>query len=1039
MTTQKGIITRLATVALAIAATGAMAADRYWYSKSSGDVAVQGNWYQDEASFDLSVDNLHITQGDYSSKWTVSTLDFSNAAGTTIPNVRVCNGLAEGARVTFVGGAAFGTLSVGYNGSYATYPGYLTLVGAYSLTSHLNLGASAQSGYLYLGSGSSINQTGGDIQVGNGSTADGSGEFVVAGGTVTAKNALKIAQNANTVGTASFSDGAVVSVSNAAIGNGDYGDGTLTLSGENTAFTSSGEIKIGVNTQSKGRVRVNGGTITTQRGYQVAAGNSATGTVEVVGGRLVAATDANAYINLPHDGASGSAVGTLLVGGTGEVETKLLHVGALANAEGYMTVNGGSVNVTTMLRIGGKYNGGSLDATAKGTYLQTGGTVTAAALELGSGGATGMMTLDGGTLVVPALAKGSGSGTVNFNGGTLKASAATGDFIASGLACDVQSGGLVIDTDYAITIQNALTGVGTITKRGAGTLSFTVNPTCAVKIEEGNVVFSSGTMTGKVTVGAGTIYQYDSALAYSGGIEIEEGGYLAYAATESGTIAAAVTGATEDNVLVVTGTSEKTGTASVSGTTVTITVTASPATETTWIGAAGADWNTAANWTHGIPGAATEVNFIADAVAVASADCAAGKMCLNGHSLTFGAASGTTRRLLAIAEFDTEDGGTLVLKTAKITGAGGTSSDMKPLVIPANIAIRVEAESELNDNWGTVSVLGKVTLNADLRLYYYVDLFGGVEGTGFLISSEAAAQNRATDEVMGSRLTGSRYFGGDWSDWSGSFTRTHSTDERIVFINDLEATNAVFNLYGDVSLGTNTTATGELVFKFGTLNMTGNSSRIEYSSTSASYAVQVGAGKFDSKKYFNNGNTATKVVDGTLRKVGDGTLTYTGFGFNIIDVQGGEFMFVDGPYTGDGSKFNERYTTIDTLTVAAGATLSGTNYTAMAIDSLTLEEGAFIAGPGTKLTSIGTASLAGAKVLVADTDALTTGTPYTLIATTGGITGAPYWAAVDAVGSDVPATNGKAKWYWLAKVVNGGKNLVLREGNPNAGLTIIFR
>ena len=61
---------------LALAATGAMAADRYWYSKSSGDVAVQGNWYKDEASFDLSVDNLHITKGDYDNgNWTVSTLD----------------------------------------------------------------------------------------------------------------------------------------------------------------------------------------------------------------------------------------------------------------------------------------------------------------------------------------------------------------------------------------------------------------------------------------------------------------------------------------------------------------------------------------------------------------------------------------------------------------------------------------------------------------------------------------------------------------------------------------------------------------------------------------------------------------------------------------------------------------------------------------------------------------------------------------------------------------------------------------------------
>ena len=520
------------------------------------------------------------------------------------------------------------------------------------------------------------------------------------------------------------------------------------------------------------------------------------------------------------------------------------------------------------------------------------------------------------------------------------------------------------------------------------------------------------------------------------------GGYLAYAATESGTIAAAVMGATEDNVLVVTGTREKTGTASVSGTTVTITVNETAATETTWIGANGADWNTAANWTHGVPSDAAEVNFIVDAVVVMSTDVSAGKICLNGHSLTFGAASGDTRRGLAIGSFDAEKGGALVLKTAKITGAGGTSNDdLKPLVIPANVAIRVETLSELKDDWGTISVLGKVTLNDDLYLYYYVDLFGVVEGTGNLVSAAAASSNRTTDELMGTRLSGSHYFGGDWSDWSGSFTRTHYDDERIVFINDLEATNAVFNLYGDVSLGTNSAATGELVFKFGTLNMSGNLRRIEYSSEQASYVVQVAAGKFDNRKYFNNGNSATKVVDGTLRKVGTGVFTYTGFGFNIIDVQGGEFMFVDGPFTGDNSKFGERYTTIDSLSVAAGATLSGTNYVNIAISSLTLADGAFVAGPGTKLTNVGSATLqgtGGVKVLATDTAALTAGSTYNLITTTGGISGAPYWAAVDAMGADIPASSGKAKNWWLAKV-RSGKNLVLKEGNPNAGFAIIVK
>lgn len=90
------------------------------------------------------------------------------------------------------------------------------------------------------------------------------------------------------------------------------------------------------------------------------------------------------------------------------------------------------------------------------------------------------------------------------------------------------------------------------------------------------------------------------------------------------------------------------------------------------------------------------------------------------------------------------------------------------------------------------------------------------------------------------------------------------------------------------------------------------------------------------------------------------------------------------------------------------------------------------------LTNVGTANLADAKVLVADETALTTGTQYTLVTTTGGITGAPYWAAVDVEGANIPASNGKAKEWWLVNV-RSGKNLVLKEGNPNVGLAIVVR
>ena len=1087
----------ITTLALALAATGAMAAANTWKG-DSGNWNDVTNWENDFSSNNNIAEDNNVYLKDAAAGKTIAFTDaFKWNSYGVYYQIQLMNGLehpvvftadTDAHGFTSDSGTSYEHLSVGVRGS----DGSLKIEkGTYLFNDNVIVsasdngtgngtlemtGGSLTAGNVYIGDANgktgTLTMNGGTLTatssfaVGQGGSANGT--LNVAGGTLNvAGGDLTMSPNGATTATLNVTDGTLNVVNSVKIGGKKYSSasefsgtiigtvsgGTVTVGNEiavghaeyNTAslkisggITSCKTLVLGNTTGATGIAEITGGIVTnvTGSGIVLAKNGSTTGTLSVNGGRVEMSTVANGYINIA-DG-SGST-GRLYVGNDGEIAAQLIFIGTTGT--GYMTVTGGTVKVTsTTSNRGGLNVGGNYDGNATGTayYEQTAGTVTASLFTIAKdSSSTGTATLSGGVLEVPAITVGSGTGTLNLNGGTLRATAASETFIPSGLATTI-GGTVTIDTDYDITIVPTLTGSGTIVKTGTGKLTFTETPPCNVKVVEGNVAFTSSTIGGKLTVASGAFYHYDSTVAYSGGIEVEEGGYLTFAATESGTVNVAVTGS--GSLVVATGNLEKTGSATTDGNTVTITVSDIAATETTWIGATGADWNTAANWTHGVPTASTTASFIADAVAVASADCAAGKIVLNGHSLAFGAASGTTRRLLAIGEFDTTTGGTLVLKTAKITGAGGTGdSDLKPLVIPANVAIRVEAESELNDNWGTVSVLGKVTLNANLQLYYYVDLFGGVEGTGNINSCYVAARSRTTDVVIGTRLTGSRYFGGDWSNWSGSFTRTENTDERIVFINDLEATNAVFNLYGDVTLGTNSTATGTLTYKFGTLNMTGNARRIEYSSATASYVVQVAAGKFDSKKYFNNGNAATKVVNGTLRKVGTGSFTYTGFGFNTIEVQEGEFMFVDGPYIGDGSKFGERYTTIDTLTVAAGATLSGTNYTAMAIASLTLADGAFIAGPGTMLTSVTNATVTGAKVLVADTDALTTGTSYALITTTGGIAGAPYWAAVDAEGADVAASNGKAKWYWFAKVGNGGKYLVLREGNPNAGFAIIIR
>ena len=900
----------------------------------------------------------------------------------------------------------------------------------------------AQSGGLYVAQGGNasgtLNVAGGSVDVNGGDlimSPNGAADATlnVTAGTLEVKNSLKVggkkynsANDFSGVITCGISGGNVNVGNEISVGHAEYNVASMDVSG---GTISCKTLVLGNTTGSSGTVEITGGTVTnvTGSGVILAKGTSTTGTLSVNGGRVEMSTVANGYINIA-DG-SGST-GRLYVGNDGEIDTQLLFIGTAGT--GYMTVTGGMVVVrdgNRGLRVGGNYNG---NATGTAYYEQSGGTVTAAAFQVGNDSSSGTVTLSGGVLEVPAVVKGTGAAALNLNGGTLRATAASAAFIPSGLATTI-GGTVTIDTDYDITIVPTLSGSGTIVKTGSGKLTFTQTPSCNVKVAGGDVAFTSSSVGGKLIVASGCVYQFDGGITYADGIEVEEGGFLAFAASESGVVNVAVSGS--GSLIVATGSMDKTGTATAGATSVTITVSDVAATETTWIGATGADWNAAGNWTHGVPTASSTACFIADAVATASSDCAAGKICLNGHSLTFGAESGNTRRLLAIGELDSENGGALVLKTAKITGAGGTSSDMKPLVIPANVNICVAALSELNDNWGTISVLGKVTLGADLYLYYYVDLFGGVEGSGNLVSAAAANQSRTTDEVIGTRISGSRYFAGDWSDWSGSFSRSgHNTDERIVLCNDLNATNGSFAIYGDVNLGTNATVTGEQTFKFGGLWMSGNVRRIEVPSQNASYVVQVAEGKFDNTKYFNNSNNSTKGVDGTIRKVGGGLFTYTGFGFTKIDVRGGEFMFIDNPYTGSGAKFNERYTTIDELSVAASATLSGTNYTEMAIAVLNLDDGAIVAGPSTKLTNVAVASVDGAKVVVDDTAALTSASYNLITATT--MTGTPELYALDSTGNHIPAGEGNS---WLTKVRGGGKILKLYSGNVNPGFAIFIR
>ena len=150
--------------------------------------------------------------------------------------------------------------------------------------------------------------------------------------------------------------------------------------------------------------------------------------------------------------------------------------GTILNVTGINVGSGNSVGASLTL------NGGSVTSTGTAQF----GT--------GSGSASGTLNLNSGTLTVPGITKGAVTFNVNFNGGTLKASAANPAFLSSATNANVLAGGAVIDDGgFAITIAKGLASGaapdGGLTKSGSGTLTLS----------------AANTFNGPTTILAGTL------------------------------------------------------------------------------------------------------------------------------------------------------------------------------------------------------------------------------------------------------------------------------------------------------------------------------------------------------------------------------------------------------------------------------------------------------------------------------------------------------------------------------------------------------
>ena len=280
------------------------------------------------------------------------------------------------------------------------------------------------------------------------------------------------------------------------------GTGSITINGQGSTYSTPNDLLLGRGTGTNAITVENGGQLYTGNAF-VGEGSSSVSTN--IGATV---TGAGSYWNagefLGVGGGPNAATLTISDGATVTAQSTVAIESIGSGATGIATVTGPGSQLLlpgTALAVGEFINGGEGNGTLT---ISNGGLVSAQTVTLGEfdAGTTGVLNLDGtssarGVLVTTSLAKDLGSGTVNFNGGILRAGASSSNFI-SGFGAGslvVDTGGLYLDTNgFDVTITDGLSGSGGLTKIGGGTL----------------VLDSDNTLRGNSEVSAGTLVVGDS-------------------------------------------------------------------------------------------------------------------------------------------------------------------------------------------------------------------------------------------------------------------------------------------------------------------------------------------------------------------------------------------------------------------------------------------------------------------------------------------------------------------------------------------------
>jgi autotransporter-associated beta strand protein len=766
--------------------------------------------------------------------------------------------------------------------------------------------------------------------------------------------------NVVTSGTVAFNRSDDISVANGISGTGgitQLAAGTTTLTGSNTytgtTTVSAGTLQVGAGgtAGSLGTGAVtNNATLAFNRSDDIAVANviSGTGALNKVGTNTLTLTGANTYSGT----TSIAAGGTLQVGAGGA--TGALGTGATTN-DGSLVVNRTGA-LTVASAIGGS---GTLTHTGSGTTSLTGAntysgttTISAGTLQVGSGGTTGSL----------------GSGAVTNNAA------------------------LAFSRSDAVTVANAISGTGTLTKLGTNTVILTAD----------------STYTGGTTISSGTLQIGNGGTTGSIAGNVVNNGAFSFNRSDSVTLAGDISGS-GSFVQAGSGTTTLSGTNSYSGTT-------TIQSGTLRLGSATA-LSSASNLA--LNGGTFDLNgfnaTVANLSGVSNILLGAGTLTADQSSAaTFsGQIAGTGRfakggtGTLVLSGANTYSGGTTISSGMLQIGNGGTTGSIVGNVVnngslAFNRSDNVSFAGNISGSGGLVQAGSGMTTLTGNNTYSGTTFINA----GILQLGSATALSAATSVVLNGGTLDLNGFGATIGSLSGSSNLALTGGTLTVD----QTTNATYA--GQI------TGTGGLV-KSGpaTLVLTGTSSYTG-GTTITSGTLQIGNGGTTGSivgNVVNNGSlvfnrsddvTFTGVVSGTgtLIQAGSGTTSLTG----------------TSTYTGGTTVSNGRLAVngsiTSNVTIDAGGILGGTGLIAGSVANSgivapgnsigTLNvQGSFVhgatatyqvevnaAGQSDRINVTGpggTATLNGGTVqVIAASGSYSPRTIYTILSTTGGVSGA---------------------------------------------------